>query len=765
MAKTKAKPQARRKSGYRFVALAALAGVAAVVAIGILVKRHSRPSSTVSVDIKTKANTNDDVRVFAGYGTSPSCKACHEEAYQSWLNSHHGLAERPFDPSLDAAGFQTGKVIHHGTQKSEARMTAKGPELITSGLNGEQTTFPVERVLGVHPLKQFMISAPGGRMQVSELALDPVRGDWFDVYGAEDRKPGEWGHWTGRGMTWNSMCAACHNTRLRKNYDAEADTYATTMAEMGVGCESCHGPMAEHNRWQAEHPKGGEDPTIRRNNREQTFAVCGSCHARRAELTGDFHPGENFFDHYSLSIPDETDLFYPDGQIRDEDYEFTSFLGSRMHAAGVRCIDCHEPHSGKTRVAGNNLCLICHAGPAPPAPKIDAATHSHHKTGERGDLCVDCHMPQTTFMQRHARRDHGFTIPDPQLTIELKIPNACNRCHSDQSAEWSLAALGKWYGDKTNSPARWRTRVIARARAGKSESVPDLLRLLGGETNWLWKASSAQLLGQWVDQANVTAALLSSGADPHPLVRSRSLRALEPLAAAGQPPVLTLMHKSLNDPVRGVRIDAAWGLRATLDTNSLAGTDLLNYLRHNEDQPSGAMQLGVFYLDRGDVGRALTFLQRAVGWDTNSAPPRHALAIALSLEGRNEEAVQHLQAACRLAPTEAEYHYKLGLALNGVGKLQEARAALAQAVKLDPTIARAWYNLGLADSALGREESALDNLTRAESIDARSATIPYARATILARLGRIEEARMAARRALEIQPAYSDAANLLNRLR
>ena len=64
------------------------------------------------------------------------------------------------------------------------------------------------------------------------LAFDPHRQEWFDIYGNEDRKPGEWGHWTGRGMTWNTMCAGCHNTRVRKNYDEATDTFHTTMAEM-----------------------------------------------------------------------------------------------------------------------------------------------------------------------------------------------------------------------------------------------------------------------------------------------------------------------------------------------------------------------------------------------------------------------------------------------------------------------------------------------------------------------------------------------------
>src|SRR6185503_5673395 len=127
--------------------------------------------------------------------------------------------------------------------------------------------------LGVDPLRQFLIPTAGGRFQVSELAYDPARSNWFDVYGEEDRQPGEWGHWTGRGMTWNVMCAACHNTRVRKNYQESTDSYATTFAEMSVGCEACHGPMGNHNQWQAQHPNQSGDPTARHLPREQMFAV------------------------------------------------------------------------------------------------------------------------------------------------------------------------------------------------------------------------------------------------------------------------------------------------------------------------------------------------------------------------------------------------------------------------------------------------------------------------------------------------------------
>ncbi len=788
-----ARPRKDRSTSRRAVFVVGLLLLAAAAAIPLLTRRKSSPKTNSSSVQKEPASEPDDRAVFSAYGGSPSCKSCHEQEFRLWENSHHGLAERLVSTNEDAVAFSPPKSIHHGTQTSQALTTNRQFQLITMALDGQPTPFTVQRAIGVTPLRQFLIGAPGSRFQVTELAFDPSRDEWFDVYGEEDRRPGEWGHWTGRGMTWNVMCAACHNTRLRKHYDETTDSYATTMAEMSVGCEACHGPMAAHNQWQAANATRpgnasvppAKDPTILRLTREQSLDTCGSCHSRRAELTGEFVPGQKFADDYALSIPDGSDLFYPDGQVRDEDYEFTAFLGSRMHAAGVRCIDCHEPHSGKTRLAGNNLCMSCHASGisvslaqrnarqpdeliAAPAPKIDPTTHSRHEAGKAGDSCVDCHMPVTTYMQRHPRHDHGFTIPDPLLTKEFGIPNACGRCHKDRNAEWAIANVEKWYGNRMKRPSRDRSQILARARAGDSASPGKLVQLLQTETNGFWRAVSAGFLRRWVAESNVAAALVAGAQDPDPLVRAMSIRGLEPLvqdsgsdpgAAAALP-----VRKALNDQARAVRIDAAWALRRTLDTNSKAGRDLLAYLRVNGDQPSGAMQTGVFTMDRGDDAEAVRFLNRAVLWDTNSAPPHHALAVTLSALGRSQQAARELQTACRLAPRDAELRFKLGLALNEIGNSEGAREALSEAVKLDPQFAQAWYNLGLAHNLTGDTEQALRSLLRAESLDGNAPQIPYARATILARLGRVDEARAAARRALEIRPDYAEASALLQSL-
>lgn len=737
------------------IALAALlAGIALFLAEKGLRKGPVRVAVPASLEVQPEATA------YAAYAGSASCRDCHQEATQLWQGSHHGLAERPLEAALDRASFVPTRSIRHATQTSEARWHEGRYELVTAGLEGRKP-FPLERVLGVSPLKQFLVPAPGGRFQVTELAVDPSRGDWFDVYGDEDRQPGEWGHWSGRGMNWNQMCAGCHNTRVRKNYAAGSDSYATAMVERAVGCEACHGPMASHVAWQKRHPgqKTG-DPTVVRFTTNQTLHTCGSCHARRAEISDDFQPGQHFFDYYSLMIAGEGETYYSDGQVRDEDYEFTAFLGSRMAAAGVWCLDCHNPHSGKIRSQDDSLCLRCHGPPLGTAPKIDAPRHSFHPAGKPGSRCVDCHMPQTLYMARHWRRDHGYTIPDPLLTQQHGIPNACNRCHATNSVAWALAYTEQWYGARMNRHTRERAQWLARGLAGHREVTDQLIAMTRQEPIAMWRAVAVAVLRPWCGLTNVTPALVERLRDPDPLVRAKAARALEPFVSANDPAIPTALRPLLQDPIRSVRIEAAWTLRTILDTNTPAGRELAAYLAHNADQPAGLMQSGIFQMERGDPFSALRTFERAVSWDGHSAPLRHALAVALSTVGRHADAVRELETGVRLAPRDPELRFKLGLAYHEAGQLDQAVAALEQTVKLEPEYAQAWYNLGLAYHAQEKIEPALEALRRSEVLNPGSAGAAYAQATILARAGRVREAQSALRRVLAIQPSHPEARGL-----
>ena len=710
-----------------------------------------------------------EAQAFAGYAGSESCRVCHAAMHEEWAKSNHGLAERPMRQDLDKAAFEPAKTFQHGTQTSEARVKDEKHELVTLGFDNKHEPYQVERAIGNDPLRQYLVKAFGGRLQTLETAYDPHKQEWFDVYGNEDRKPGEWGHWTGRGMTWNTMCAACHNTRLRKNYDAPSDSFHTTMAEMTVSCEACHGPMKAHVEWRKKYPdKAKADPTIKKPTPNQTLDTCGTCHSRRTEITGDFKPGDNYFDHYSLAIVDETNLFHPDGQIRDEDYEFTSFLSSKMHTAGVKCMDCHNPHTAKVILPGNNLCMRCHAAPTPAFPKapvINPAAHTFHQPESTGSQCINCHMPQTVYMQRHSRHDHSFSIPDPLLTKKIGVPNACNRCHTDKDTEWSLAATEKWYGAKMARPTRQRALTIAAARNGDPASSDGLLKIIESETESpSWKASALRLMDPFMLDPAVFHKVMPLASHGDPMVRAAVARAMEPLLNVRSPSARSTVEKLYADPVRSVRLAAAWSLRTTLDENSPTGQELLHMLKEGADQPSGQLQLGAYRFARKENDQALQHYLTAAKWDPNSAPIRHELAVAYSAVGRQPEALHELEEAVRLEPATAEYQFKLALAWNEMGDSAKAMETLEKTVKTDPQHARAWYNLGLARNAKGDSAGAIEALRRGEQANPGDGSIPYARATIHARLKQMDEAREAAMKAVQLDPANQDAIQLMGSL-
>ena len=192
---------------------------------------RERGTATATYPLETsKALFGGRHKDFGAYAGSGSCRECHAREHGLWQKSNHGFAERAISADMDRAAFEPARSFKHGSQSSQARAEAGGCQIVPLGFGSNVGPYRVERVIGHKPLRQFLTAGPGGRWQAQEVAYDPRLNQWFDVYGDEDRQPGEFGHWTGRGMNWNSRCAACHNTGLRKNYDEATDTYHTTMA-------------------------------------------------------------------------------------------------------------------------------------------------------------------------------------------------------------------------------------------------------------------------------------------------------------------------------------------------------------------------------------------------------------------------------------------------------------------------------------------------------------------------------------------------------
>ncbi len=634
-----------------------------------------------------------------------ACAECHADEVEGWLTSHHAKANRPVSFKKDAVAFTPTRRIQESGVTYELTLNGSAFELHVIPEQGETRIYPLVGVIGETPLRQYLAITPGQKFQTISATYDVINDNWVDVFAGEDRMPGEWGHWTGQGMNWNANCAYCHTTEYKKNFDFAHNSYDSTWVQQGLACAECHTGLAEHVE---ASKKGDYTAGLTQLNTQQIEANCASCHSRRDQLTSDaFHPGDSYHDHFNLSLPDQAGLYHADGKILDEVFVYGSFEMSRMSHAGVSCMDCHDPHTltHTLPIDNNMLCMRCHeSGGTLNAPVIQPEAHSFHKTGSTGNSCVECHMPKTTYMQVDPRADHGFHSPDPLLTKELGIPNACSNCHSDQSVDWAIEHAENWYGDRlANGRQRNRARAIAAAYQYQPEAMDALLQLAKDEDIPAWKATYAGLLASYLPNAKVRAHLNTLLSDESPLVRGRAVSALATL-----PQLDDAIFERLSDTSRNVRIDAARSiaLRSQAIPEAKAANEWQHYLEFNSDRPQSLLILANTAAKENRPADVQKYVTRALLLDSANPEMYHQSAILLSSAGLNEAASRYLNSGWELAPDNPTFPYSLGLIAAEMGDLEKAVGYLEETVAMEPQFYRAWYNLSLAYQQLGRAEDA-----------------------------------------------------------
>jgi Flp pilus assembly protein TadD len=616
----------------------------------------------------------------------------------------------------------------------------------TDGPDGKLAIFQVKYTFGIDPLQQYLIEFPDGRVQAISIAWDARPKEkggqrWFHLYPDEKIGHDDVLHWTKLNQNWNFMCAECHSTGLRKNYDAERDRYATTWSEISVGCEACHGQGSNHAAWARaqqswwpfnrpdDRSKGllarlneregviwTHDPVsgnVRRNLPANLLRAevetCGRCHARRSEISEKWVPGRWLQDTHTIAAPLARDVYWPDGQMRDvvEAYNYVPFKQSRMFAAGVTCSNCHDPHSGKQRIAGDGVCLQCHASEI-----YAGAKHSRHEQTADAPNCISCHMPAHTYMVIDTRHDHSLRVPRPDLSVKLGTPNACNDCHKEKSAQWAADAVERWFGFD-----RKGFQTYAEAFAAASNNQVDAARRLAfiaGDANApvVARANALVELAPHISAAN--AELARRGlSDPDPMIR---IAAMDMLSDVPPAQVWAMAAPLLSDPVLGVRIRAASLLAAVPSDRQpeadrerfeKAATEYVSALRLNADRPEDRSSLANFYARRGRSQEAEIEYKAALRLSPQYTVAAVNLADLYRQLNRDEDGENILRSAIAASPRDAGLHYALGLTLIRLKRTEDSLAELGRAAELDPNSARYAYVYAVGLNSAGRADDAI----------------------------------------------------------
>ncbi|MBK0326371.1 hypothetical protein I5535_03600 [Rhodobacteraceae bacterium F11138] len=615
------------------------------------------------------------------YIGSASCTECHRDQAEDWKDSHHALAWTLPGPDTVLGDFDDAR-FDHNRLLSRFRRENDQYMIDTDGPDGVTQSYPVAGVAGIAPLQQYLLETEPGRLQSSDLVWDTEKRRWYHLYPDQDLAAGDGLHWTGPYKTWNARCAECHATGYDKSYDAATDSYDSTQAEIGVGCEACHGPGQAHRDWALAN--GDYDPerwaglsgtglTMDfKAGAEAQIQQCAACHARReAFLDGNPVPGTPFQDAYRLS-PLRAGLYHADGQIQDEVYVYGSFLQSKMYSKGVACTDCHNPHSGERVASGNAVCTQCHSSagntrfPTLPLAEFDDTAHHFHPPDSPGAQCKNCHMVERTYMGIDQRADHSFRVPRPDLSLETGAPNACTDCHDDRTAAWAAETVANWYPDSRHRGPHF-SQVFAPARNNPAAQAEGLLEI--AEHDGLPAIVRASALDLLIPVATPAIALRSTPllADPDPLVRASAVPLQRPVPTEAAANLLPL----LRDPMRNVRIAAArefLGLR----------------IAHMPDDATKAL------------GRAMTEWQQSL-YNKADFPETQLVMGGIGLTTRNMPA---------------------------------ALSAFGEAVEMDPQLVPAWTMIARIHSALGNRQAALDTLDRAIAVNPDDISLPLLRADL-----------------------------------
>jgi tetratricopeptide (TPR) repeat protein len=306
-----------------------------------------------------------------------------------------------------------------------------------------------------------------------------------------------------------------------------------------------------------------------------------------------------------------------------------------------------------------------------------------------------------------ARRDHRFNVPKPQLTDAFQVPNACQDCHDDQSAQWVAKQIDKHHTRKTpltQSQKNW----IKLQHQGYLDAADHLALINDQSLADIKHASAITLLPYSLSQltdADIKNWVLS----PSPLIR---------LAIAQTGFMLSAQDKQqhflslLTDEYKAIRVAAAEQLVAlALDSTEYhtAFKELMHSYQVNSWRGEGGLNKSIVYTKQHQFKAAIGALEQAIKVDTYFDAPYINLADLYRQTGEHNQAQQVLLSGLKQVPKSAILHYSRAMQLIRKKQYAEAISALEDSVRFDadnPQYAFALYialdNTGNTQQALAR---------------------------------------------------------------
>lgn len=608
--------------------------------------------------------------VFAG---AQSCRECHATTHSGWTNGRHSRMLQEANPRSVIPVFG-GAITLHG---QEYRLSREGDTyfIVERYLQDTPTKRRVDYTLGSRRVQHYLSRLDDGRIVVLPPSYDVEKREWFHNLDIVDLEESD----AVKVQVWNSNCFGCHVSGEEKGFDPDRKTYETTWTDFGTSCERCHGPGQVHSaKYEAQRktaragPSGGDLAPMKPSTDERDTAIvhpgkldpeasttlCAQCHALRDITQPGFAGGDNYYDYFTPLLEyaqkrNHDPAYWPNGRPRRFSNEALAFWQSQCYfKGGATCFNCHsdvhEPDIEKSPQFAQKrdaLCTGCHEKIASQGGEHTRHSASRTDGASKSVPCVSCHMPDTVISLRHRMPDHTISVPTPENTRRFGIPNACNQCHQDKTAEWSEKHLVAWF------PGNRRKQTVEDAVAftygakRDPKAIEPLAKIAGDASRPpLMRANALGHLRHFED-AQATRALIEGAREGHPALRAAALLSLADRGRTAE--VKDVMERALTDARRTVRMAAAVGLlnggfasprnAESAEALRVAMSEHANRARFLNEDPEAQLELGKMYFLAGQWKSAESSVRDALKLNPKIPGGRYFLGLSTLGQGRVAE--------------------------------------------------------------------------------------------------------------------------------
>lgn len=417
------------------------------------------------------------------YVGSESCQPCHAGIYGKFRQSSMGRSLSPVTPEwlhrlgLPAHSFNAALDRHFDVFTREGKLYQSEYQIALDRTEIFRDTREIKWLVGAGENGIGALVQQDGYLFQAPQSFYSQTNSWSASPGYDSLD-------LGFNRPIQAGCISCHSGRSRPISAGNGRFEQEPFAELGIGCENCHGPGGEHVLAMKAPGKSRQSGASIVNPAKLTpylaDNICMMCHQtgdarilKEGKSYQDFRPGEALDKTLSILMVPPTPQHPPDSDHVEHYYSMTLSKCYRQSQGRMSCITCHDPHQqpAKQEAAAyfTAKCLNCHKESSCKLP-----LHSCQER-ERTDGCIGCHMPRRAIgvISHSSATNHRILSfpeePFPPVTFQQTIPTLPDLIHLNPAPG----------AERTPLPLLTLLEAYGELAATRSEYVEPYLRTLG----------------------------------------------------------------------------------------------------------------------------------------------------------------------------------------------------------------------------------------------------------------------------------------------